>query len=316
MRVVCIARKDAKEGRVEQGFLNGGSMVLQALIRMVPEMHVAYVGSTHTGAGTIPEIGDLEVLSQVRDIAIDYDRVVTSEIAFLPMLSLLEKSTRLIANGIWLWEDGTAHVWERFMPFLDEVIAVSPEVASAFRARGVPAHLAYPTVEECFFRHRSAFQASCAPYVVWVGREGPQKNPEALYRIAAMLPGVSFHMLSSTEVPPGAPENVVVHVGQIREFAVDTIRGAAAMLCTSRFETFNISVAEALVSGARVVLPHNAFGMGHFHAAARTYVTDFQAADAVGAALHYGRDADSIICRKFREGIQMDHWRRAILESP
>jgi len=106
--------------------------------------------------------------------------------------------------------------------------------------------------------------------VLWIGRDEENRRPDLVIAYAKNNPQVEVHMVfggmrykeSMRKYP--IPANVVLHFALGRDEIMQLMNTAKVYWCSSRFDTFNMPLTEAMAMGKLVVKPEHPC-YGHIH---------------------------------------------------
>jgi glycosyltransferase involved in cell wall biosynthesis len=102
-----------------------------------------------------------------------------------------------------------------------------------------------------------------APFVLFVGRDEPVKNPADFVKLASRVPGLRFVMIGSgldhtskSEWTVGLPPNIELRGRQTRVAVQDAIAACSVVVVTSALEGLPTIVLEAMTHGKPIVVPN------------------------------------------------------------
>jgi glycosyltransferase involved in cell wall biosynthesis len=172
----------------------------------------------------------------------------------------------------------------------DSVRVVSQKIKEQVLRAGVRTKISVLPVFVDISKFRNIIRQPDDKTILWVGRFEPEKDPGLALEIIKKVPGAKLIMLGKGSLEPILRAHVArCHLATRVEFAgwqdpVPYLTKAAVVLCTSRHESFGVSMIEALAAGVPVVAPD----VGVAKEAGATVVPREKLAGAISQVLQSG----------------------------
>ena len=266
------------------GGLNGGHILTQYFVKLLAPYfdcyHLSPSGEGYRGEGHMPELLDIQAYSELDRLVEEYniginDLVLNAEYAYAPYFYLRGIPASLIVHSCWVWRDGTAHIFEKFLPFITSALCPTMETKGLFQAKGIRSFfMPYPVDESIFSELRGRFgddeTYNSEDTVLWVGRAGYHKGSDLFLSIVEALPDLKFLAFSSTELENPGLSNLTVKVKTPRQECVDAFRRCRTFLLTSNQEVYTTVLIEAGLAGCNIATS-DCFGTYHVFPGAKFF---------------------------------------------
>lgn len=172
-------------------------------------------------------------------------------------------------HGVEHWQEELNKSMLRGATLCDQCLCVSRWETEVLRTQfGIDAHYLPNGVDvsRCdqarAERFRGKFRLNC-PFVLWVGRPDPVKNPSDFIRLASMFPHLQFVMIGGItsehvrrEYSLDAPGNLLLLQQMPHLSVLDAIAACDALVVTSFREGLPTLVLEAMALERQVVIPN------------------------------------------------------------